>query len=88
MTSSPDAQVKASGNTAIRSTSVSGTLTTTAEDGAKVHEPDSLERRSLSCPLQGSARHHVCSRKAMHQMKRQDSSGVHADDKRILPEDT
>lgn len=63
---------------AIRSTCVSGSLTTTTE--AEVSETDSLERRSMSCPSQGSARHRVGSRKAMHQIKRQDSCKVPAED--------
>ena len=81
MMSSQDVRVKvkAPDSTAIRSTSVSETLTTITEREDEVSEPETLNRRSLSCPLQGSARHHVCSRKAMHQIKR-NSCDVPAED--------
>ncbi len=75
-----DARVKPPESTAARSTSVSGSLTTTTEHGAEKDDSECLERRSLSCPLQGSARHLVGSRKAMHQMKRQDSRDVPPED--------
>ena len=75
-----DVRVETPESTAIRSTSVSGSLTTTTERRAEVSEPDTLDRRSVSCPLQGSARHLVGSRKAMHRMKRQDSRDVPPED--------